>query len=91
MPYLILKNEFSDSILVTVHAVCTRAETYKFQAMQILGHTFRFSLHIGSSAFYISYTCTPFHKMLLRILQNVMGDFSHRLGMSNFKEKHFFS
>ena len=27
--------------------------------------------------------------MLLRIQQNVMGEFSHRVDMSNFKEKHF--
>jgi hypothetical protein len=57
--------------------------------MQILHRTFTSSLHIGPSAFYISYTCTPFHKTLLRILQNVMGEFSHRVDMSNFKEKHF--
>jgi hypothetical protein len=57
--------------------------------MQILHHTFTFSLHIGRSAFDIIYTCTPFHKMLLRILQNVMGDFIHTVDTSNFKEKHF--
>ena len=44
--------------------------------MQILHHTFTFPRHIGPSAFYISYKCTTFYKMLLRILQNVMGEFS---------------
>jgi hypothetical protein len=59
------------------------------QIIQILHHTCTFPLHIGSSAFYISYTCAHYHKMLLRILQNVTGDFSHRVDMSNFKEKYF--
>ena len=59
------------------------------QAMQILRYTFKFSLHFGASVFYISCKSTSFHRMLLRVLQNVMGDFSHIVGMSNFKEKHF--
>jgi hypothetical protein len=59
------------------------------QAMQIFHHTLTSSLHIGPCAIYISYICTPFHRMLLRILQNVVGEFSHTVDMSNFKEKHF--
>ena len=57
--------------------------------MQILHHTFASSLHIGPCAFYISYRRTPIYKMLLHILQNVMGEFSHTVDMSNFEEKHF--
>jgi hypothetical protein len=59
------------------------------QAKQIFHHTFRFSLHTGHIAIYISYTLTPFHKMLLHSVQNNVGDFSDKVGMSNFKEKHF--